>query len=143
MRVRQVVLDTNVVVAGLRSRHGASHRVLQLIGETSRFQINLSVPLVLEYEEVLTRQSRALGLTRADIRAFLDYVCAVGCRREIFLLWRPCLSDPDDDLVLELAVESDSEFVITFNVRDFRGLDRFGIAPVTPRDFLKIIGDVK
>lgn len=142
MNVPQVVLDTNVIVAGFRSSLGASHRLLQLIGTTPRFEINLSVPLVLEYEEVLTRQARSLGLSRRDIGVLLDYLCLVGNRREIFVLWRPSLPDPDDDLVLEVAVESRSEYIVTFNVRDFRGVHQFGIEPVTPRDFLEIIGEL-
>lgn len=142
MTARQVVLDTNVIVAGLRSSLGASHRLLQLIGTTTRFEINLSVPLVLEYEEVLTRQARSLGLSRRDIEIFLDYLCSIGNRCEIFVLWRPFLADPDDDLVLEAAVESGSEYIVTFNVRDFRGVDQFGIEPVMPGEFLKIIGEL-
>jgi len=142
MNVRQVVLDTNVVVAGLRSSLGASHKLLQIIGTTQVFEINLSVPLVLEYEEVLRRQARSLGLSHREIGNFLDYLCSAGNRGEIFVLWRPFLSDPDDDLVLEVAVESGSESIVTFNVRDFQGVDQFGIKPVTPREFLEVIGEL-
>lgn len=142
MSVQQVVLDTNVIVAGLRSSRGASHRLLQLIGNTPAFEINLSVPIVLEYEEVLTRQARSLGLSRRDVGVFLDYLCSVGNPREIFVLWRPFLPDPDDDLVLEVAVESGAGYIVTFNVRDFRGVGQFGITPVTPRDFLRFIGEL-
>lgn len=138
----QIVLDTNVLVSGLRSSQGASHRLLGLIGRSTAFEINISVPVVLEYEEVLKRQSRVLGLTHADVTDFVDYLCAVGNHREIFFLWRPILSDPEDDMILELAVESNSEYIITFNLRDFEGVGAFGIKVVTPRDFLRIIGEI-
>ena len=138
----QIVLDTNVLVSGLRSSLGTSHKLLGLIGESAAFEINISVPLVLEYEEVLNRQARALGLTHSDVADFLDYLCVVGNHREIFFLWRPILPDPGDDMILELAVEFDSEFIVTFNVRDFKEAAQFGIKVVTPRDFLRTTGDI-
>ena len=59
--------------------------------------------------------------------------------QEIFFLWRPALSDPNDDLILELAVAAGCEYIITHNRRDFRGLEKWGIAAVPPSDFLKLI----
>jgi predicted nucleic acid-binding protein len=112
-----------------------------LIGRSTTFEINLSVPLVLEYEEVLKRQARSLGLTHSDIDDILDYFCLVGNRREIFFLWRPFLIDPRDDLVLEVAVASSSGYIVTFNTRDFRGTEKFGVMVVSPREFLRAIGE--
>lgn len=134
-----IVLDTNVLIAGLRSRNGASFRLLSLIGE-SAFELNVSVPLVLEYEEVAKRESRALGLTHAEIDDVLDFVCAVATHREIYFLWRPVLRDAADDMVLEVAVEAACDIVVTHNVRDFVGAERFGIRILTPGEFLKTIG---
>ena len=137
--VPSIVLDTNVLIAGLRSRNGASFQVLSLVGE-SAFELNVSVPLVLEYEEVPKRESRALGLTHAEIDEVLDYLCAVATHREIYFLWRPVLRDAADDMVLEVAVEAGCDIVVTHNVRDFAGAERFGVRALTPGEFLRRIG---
>jgi putative PIN family toxin of toxin-antitoxin system len=136
-----VVIDTNVFISGLRSRRGASFKLLSMLGEGA-FDISVSVPLVLEYETIARRQARALGLDSATIDDILDYLCQVALRREIFFLWRPFLKDPKDDLVLELAVESESEFIITYNRRDFAGTEKFGIKVLTPKEFLKKLGEI-
>jgi len=86
----QVVLDTNVIYSGLRSRRGASFKLLSLLG-SGRFEIHLSVPLVLEYEEVLQEKRQDLGLTEADVDDVLDYLCQVAGLHEIHFLWRPRL----------------------------------------------------
>lgn len=135
----QIVLDTNVLIAGLRSRRGASFELLSRLGGTE-FDINVSVPLVLEYEAVAREQARELGLTHEDIDDVLDYLCAVAHRRQIFYLWRPFLRDPRDDMVLEVAVEAACDFIVTFNLRDFAGVDRFGLRAITPAEFLAILG---
>lgn len=137
--VPSIVLDTNVLIAGLRSRNGASFQVLSLVGE-SAFELNVSVPLVLEYEEVAKRESRALGLTHAEIDEVLDYLCAVATHREIYFLWRPVLRDAADDMVLEVAVEAGCDIVVTHNVRDFAGAERFGVRVLAPGEFLRRIG---
>jgi putative PIN family toxin of toxin-antitoxin system len=138
----QVVIDTNVLLAALRSNRGASYRLLSLVGD-NRWQLNLSVPLLLEYEDALKRPSAGLGLTHMDIDNILDFLCAIANRREIFYLWRPVLLDPKDDFILELAVESSSDFIITFNVKDFIGVEKFGLAAITPREFLKQLGEIR
>lgn len=102
----------------------------------------LSVPLVLEYEAAAKRQPRAVGLTHEDIDDVLDYLCKVSDHRQIFYLWRPFLRDPGDDMVLELAVEAEAEFIVTHNLRAFAGADQFGIRAVTPQAFLRHIGEV-
>jgi putative PIN family toxin of toxin-antitoxin system len=130
-----VVIDTNVLVAGVRSRRGASFQLLSRIG-TGEFDIAVSVPLVLEYEDVLLRQMAATSLDEADVRDIVDYMCSVATRQEIFSLWRPQLKDPGDDLVLELAVAANCDAIVTHNVRDFGGADRFGIRVVNPGMFL-------
>ena len=135
-----IVVDTNVFYAGLRSRRGASHRLLREIGLSHAFRVHLSVPLVLEYEEISKRNSRALGLTHQDIDDILDYLCAVAGLHHIFYLWRPCLPDPEDDMLLELAVEARCKRIVTFNRKDFRGIERFGIKAVSPQEFLNEIG---
>lgn len=138
----QIVLDANVFIAALRSRQGASFRLLSLIGKTADFEINLSVPLVLEYEGVAKRQARTLGLTHAEIDDILDYLCSVANLREIFFLWQPFLRDPGDDMVLELAVEAECEAILTYNQRDFAGIEQFGVRTITPREFLLEMGEI-
>lgn len=141
MRPLQVVMDTNVLVAALRSRRGASHKLLMLTGG-DRFELALSVPLVLEYEDAAMRLVEQGFLTAEDIGAILDYMCAVAHHQQVFYLWRPFLSDPKDDMVLELAVAAGCEFVVTYNKADFRGAEQFGLRVVTPQEFLHEIGGV-
>ncbi len=138
---RQIVLDTNVLIAALRSRRGASFRLLSLVGTSSAFELNLSVPLVLEYEEVAKRPGLALGLSVEAVDAVIDYLCAVSNRREVFFLWRPFLKDPKDDMVLELTVAAGADTIVTFNLKDFAGTETFGLRVVTPQVFLQEIGE--
>src|SRR5687767_10643391 len=120
-----VVLDTNVLAAAMRSREGASFRLLSLLGVGAPFRICLSVPLVLEYEATL---KRIPGLSATDVEVLIDYLCEIGERREIFFLWRPFLNDPGDEMVLEVAVGARAQIIVTHNNRDFRGVEeRFGI----------------
>ena len=131
-----IVLDTSVLIAGLRSPRGASYAVLRLLGSDS-FRLSVSVPLVLEYEAVAKEHSREIGLSHAEIDDVVDYFCSVADHRKIYYLWRPFLRDPTDDMVLELAVESGAEYIVTHNLRDFQGIDQFGIEAVSPGVFLK------
>lgn len=135
----RVVLDTNVLVAGLRSSRGASHQFLRHVG-TGRFVHVVSVPLVLEYEDVLRRREPGVGLSAKDTDAVLDYLCATGEHQPIHFLWRPLLRDPRDDQVLEVAVNGQCDRIITFNHRDFAGSERFGIVPMAPGPFLRSEG---
>ena len=139
--IPRVILDTNVIIAALRSCKGASFKVLNLLG-SGLFQLSVSVPLVLEYESVTKRMIRSLGLSHSDIDDILDYVCLIAEHREIFYLWRPYLKDPMDDMVLEVAVESESDFIVTHNIRDFIGIEHFGVKAITPRRFLEEIGEL-
>lgn len=138
----QIILDTNVLLSALRSQLGASFRLLSLI-EDNRFQINLSVALVLEYEDVLKRSEINLHLTHQEIDDVLNFLCQNANLHEIFYLWRPTLRDPKDDFVLELAVESNCDYIVTFNTKDFAEAERFGIKAVRPNEFLRIIGEIK
>ena len=132
----RVVLDTTVFVTALRSRDGAGFRLLSLASEDA-FRLVLSVPLVLEYEEVAKRQARSLGMSYSDIDDIIDYLCSIGEHRQIFFLWRPVLRDPHDDLVLELAVEAQVNAIVTYNVRDFGLARTFGLDVLTPQQFLR------
>jgi putative PIN family toxin of toxin-antitoxin system len=132
-----VILHTNVIIAGLRSRRGASFALLELLAEGA-FEVSVSVPLVLEYEAVARRQARELGLTHADVDAIVAFVCRQAHHRKIFFLWRPFLRDANDDMVLEVAVEAQCRYIVTCNTRDFTGIDQFGISAITPGAFLSL-----
>jgi putative PIN family toxin of toxin-antitoxin system len=141
MPIPQVVLDTNVIIAGLRSRRGSAFRLLTLVG-AARFDIHLSVPLVLEYQEVLSRELSNLDISAIEVEDFIAFHCLVATKHRIFFLWRPYLPDPKDDMVLELAVAAGCDSVVTYNTRNFLGIARFGIKATTPAEFLKSIGEL-
>lgn len=143
MTVHDVVLDTNVLIAALRSRSGASFRLLSLSGTRPEIRIHVSVPLVLEYEQVGKRQAGELGLEPQDIDDVVDYLCQIAVRHDIYYLWRPVLRDPRDDMVLEVAVAGACGAIVSYNTRDFEGASRFGIKVVTAREFLESIGELK
>lgn len=136
----QIVLDTNVLVSALRSTRGASFRLVSLL-DAGRFEINLSVPLVVEYEEVLSRQRKELGLSVVEVGSFLDFLCRVGNLHEVYFLWRPLLRDPKDEMVAEVAVKAGCRHIVTYNLRDFGGVEAFGIAAVRPHDFLLALNE--
>jgi predicted nucleic acid-binding protein len=102
----------------------------------------VSVPLILEYESVAKRQRRQIGLTYQEVDDVLDYICSVAFQQSIFFLWRPFLRDQADDMLLELAVASESDFIVTHNVRHSDGIEQFGIHALTPREFLGQIGEI-
>ena len=131
----QIVLDTNVLVAAMRSKQGASYRLLSLLGD-------VTVAVVLEYEAVLKRDCLQFGLTEEDVDDVVDAICAEGGLHRLYFLWRPVASDPDDDLMLEAAIASHSDFIITFNKRDFRDSVRFGIRCLTPKEFLILLKEL-
>lgn len=135
MKTTQIVIDTNVMIAGLRSRRGFSYRLLTQVGQ-GYFDINLSVPLVLEYEEVLLKQEKELLIDKQAIEDIINYHCRVGRHHRIFYLWRPLLKDPDDEMILELAVRGNCDVIVTFNKTDFKNAEMFDIKVQTPGEFL-------
>mgnify|MGYP001255335409 CR=1 FL=1 len=134
----RVVFDTSLLVAAARSRGGASHALLSRMPD-ARFQPVVSVPLFIEYRAVLLRPENLLERPATQAEGFLDFLLSASHLQEVFFLWRPGLPDPDDDLILELAVAAGCRYIITHNLRDFRGTERWGIAAVTPDGFLKLI----
>jgi len=141
MHVPNIIMDTNVIYSALRSRRGASSKLISLVG-TGLFEIHLSVPLVIEYEYILLRKHASLPVTQNDISDVIDSLCALGHHHKIHFLWRPYLRDPKDELVLDIAVVSQSEYIITYNLRDFVGVEEFGIKALTPKKFLQEIGEI-
>ena len=83
---------------------------------------------------------RATPLDEESVLAVVRYLSSVGHRQKIFFLRRPSLPDPKDDMVLELAVASRAQYIVTYNGKDFAAAERFGIQPVPPKAFLDVIG---
>lgn len=135
-----IILDTNVLLAALRSRKGASYKLLTLV-RAKKFRLHLSVPLFVEYESVCKREQHALDAETVD--DILNYLALVASKHDIFYLWRPILKDPKDDHVLELAVKSSSQFIVTFNKKDFIGAEPFGVSIVSPLEYLQHLGEIK
>jgi len=141
MSVFQIVIDTNVFVTALRSQYGASHKLISLI-KSGKFQVNLSVPLVIEYEASAKKMIGEITLNEDEIDDILDFVISKANHWKIYYLWRPQLKDPNDDMVLELAVTANCEYIITYNLDDFKGAEKFGVMPITPKEFLQMIGEL-
>lgn len=125
--MKDIILDTNVIVAGLRSALETSHRLLTLIG-SEQIQLHVSTPLIAVYDEILQRE-----LPHVAFQEVVNYICQVAIKHKIFYLWRPLLKDPDDDFLLELAVKSQAS-IVTWNVKDFKAANKFGIQVITPKD---------
>jgi putative PIN family toxin of toxin-antitoxin system len=135
----RVALDTDVIVAALRSRTGASNALLRAVRQ-GRLEAVASVPMMLEYEAVLMRttQRQSTGLTVQQVELFLDGLAALLQPVIPHFLWRPTLRDPDDEMVLDAAVNGRAEAIVTFNVRDFLpGATQFGIEVLTPAEALR------
>lgn len=132
-----LILDTNVLIAALRSSRGASHVLLRLVG-TGRFTIGVTAALAIEYEAVVARSLDSLGLTAGDFGDLLDYLCRVGRRAAVRFRVRPSLPDPGDELVLEAAVACGAGWIVTHNVRHLaEGAARFGVEVLTPGEALR------
>ncbi|RUQ30837.1 MAG: putative toxin-antitoxin system toxin component, PIN family [Candidatus Competibacteraceae bacterium] len=137
----RMVLDTDVVVAALRSPAGASAALL-LAALDRRITLVANVPLVIEYEAVCSRaeHQQAAGVSTADAQVFLDGVAALIEPVETHFLWRPRLRDPNDEMVLEAAVNGHADLLVTFNRRDYGVIPlQFGIEVLSPRDALRRI----
>ena len=134
----QIVIDTNILVAGLRSQKGAAYKLLRILNDT-RWQINISTTLLVEYEEILLRERRKIGLTQQDIDDVLDGICHLANQQDIFYIWRPTARDPDDDFLIDLAVAAQADYIVTYNKKDLRKAKLFGIDLVSPKEFLQIM----
>ncbi len=132
----RIVLDTNVLYAGLYSASGKSHQLLRAIAD-GKLRIVLSTPLLFEYEDVLKRNQAVLNLSDAEVELVLDNLCALADFQAIYFLWRPCLPDANDDMVLELAVAAQVPRIVSFNAKDFGPASRFGIEVLSPKIMLE------
>ncbi len=137
----RVVIDTNVLVAALRSSTGAAFQVLKLM-RYGRFEFALSVPLFLEYEDVLKRPGM-VPLPTGRIDQLLELLAVTGAPYDIFFLWRPFLKDKKDDMVLELALAGGCAAIVTYNQKDFVGVAQLGIQAWTPHELLIQLGEAQ
>ena len=143
-KIYQIIIDTNVIVAALRSSQGASYRLLKLLKEGDRrFRINVSTSLILEYEAVLKREIHRQGKDMAVIDRFIDDIVSLANRHPIFYLLRTHLKDADDDFILELAFSSGADYIVTYNTGNFRHAKMFGVDAIRPKTFLQKIGEIK
>lgn len=135
----RVVVDTSVVVAALRSRHGPANEVLRRVA-TKKLVLLATPPLFLEYEDVLKRPEHRLahGLLLPQVDNFLSELAALIEPVEIHFQWRPQLRDPSDEMVLEAAINGGADKIITYNTADFR-LDQswFHIPVLRPDQYLQ------
>lgn len=134
------MLDTATMVAAIRSDSGASRRLLRAALEGRGLRLLVSVPLLIEYEAVMTRPEhlRAARLTTEDVDVLLDAVAAVAERVRLAFLWRPVLPDADDDMILETAMNGRADGIVTFNRRDFEPANRrFGMVVLSPGDAVR------
>lgn len=135
----RVVLDTSVLVAGLRSRLGASHRLLELIA-AGHCQPLVTTAVFLEYEDVLLRPEHRLvtGMSEDDVAGFLAALASASEPVDVHFQWRPQLPDPADELILEAAVNGRADAIVTHNVRDFRAAaEAFGMPVLAPAQVIK------
>ena len=143
MRINEALLDTAAMIAAIRSDSGASRRLLRAALQGQGVTLLLSVPLLIEYEAVMTRAEHlsAAGLTVGEVGSLLDAVAGVAERVRLAFLWRPLLPDIDDDMVLETAVNGRADAIVTFNRRDFAlATEQFGIAVLASAEALSRVG---
>jgi putative PIN family toxin of toxin-antitoxin system len=137
----RIVLDTDVIVAAVRSPGGASAAILLAVRK-DRVTLLASVALALEYEAVchLAEHRLASGLSESEMETFVNAVIAMCEPVEMHFLWRPQTRDPGDEMVLETAINGRADALVTFNVRDYGNAPlEFGVAVLLPREALRRI----
>jgi len=130
----RMVLDTDVLVAAFRSEHGASRQLL-IAALDERFVLLASTAMWLEYEAVMTRPSQlaAMQLNATEVGDALAALATVAEQVLIHFLWRPVLTDAEDEHVLDLAMNGRADMLVTFNQGDFaEASNTFQIEVVTP-----------
>jgi putative PIN family toxin of toxin-antitoxin system len=135
----RIVLDTDVVVAALRSRDGASNALIRAIA-MGRLRALVTPALFLEYEAVLKRAEQRIvhGMSLTEVDGFLSALASASEPVEVSFQWRPQLADPNDEMVLEAAVNGAADALVTHNVKDFvKGAARFGLRVLRPGELLK------
>lgn len=144
MKLR-VVLDTNVLVTALCNSAGASHLLIRWVLADTAITLLASPALWLEYEAVLKRPEIRLrhSISLGNLDILLDTIAAHVEPVTLNYLWRPQLRDPNDEMVLETALNGKTDALVTFNTKDFAdAADRFALKLVTPAECLKLTGEL-
>lgn len=132
------VLDTNILVSAFRSTHGASFALVSAL-PIAGWQLVLSVPVYLEYQDVLLRSGLLPpSFSRADITEFCRFLASISHAQDIHFKWPAFLPDPKDDMVLELAVAAGATHIVTHNIRHFSTAESFGVNALAPAAFLRL-----
>lgn len=134
----RAVIDTNVLVAALRSSSGASHQII-LAADRGDFQMALSVPLLAEYDDVSSRPASGITIPASAVDAIICRLAQTAYKQQIYILWRPILPDPKDDMVLEVAIAAGATHIVTFNYKDLRLAADFGITVLSPAAFIRLL----
>ncbi|MGE9266765.1 MAG: putative toxin-antitoxin system toxin component, PIN family [Verrucomicrobiales bacterium] len=132
------MIDTNVLVAALRSSSGASYQIL-LAADRGDFEVALSVPLLTEYDDVCHRPNSGIAIPPAAVYDVINRIAQVSKQQMIYYLWRSFLPDSKDDMVLEVAVAAGASHIITFNHKDLKPASEFGITVMKPSEFLALL----
>ncbi len=138
----RAVMDTNVLVAGLRSPSGASHELLARL-RAGGWALVLGNTVLGEYHEILHREAEFLGLTHREADSFIDALCEMAEKFFPTTQWQPTANDPDDEAIIQLAREAQVLYLVTHNVRDVSRAAQFGIRVVRPAEFLEILRQTK
>ena len=135
----RIVIDTSVLVAAARSRNGASFRLVSMLPDP-QVELALTIALYTEWQAVMTRpENLPPGASADDALAFLRYLASIAHLQDVHFLWRPFSRDPDDDMILECAVSSGSEYIVTHNVKDFRRVEELQVRVITPAGLLNLL----
>ena len=135
----KIVLETSVLVAAARSRNGASFKLVSML-PTPEIEIALTVAVYTEWQAVMTRpENLPSGATLDDALAFLRYLASIAHLQDVHFLWRPFSRDPDDDMIVECAVASGCEYIVTHNVKDFRRVEELKVQAITPAQLLNLL----
>ena len=135
----RIVLDTSVLVAAARSRNGASFKLVSML-PTPEIELALTVAVYTEWQAVMTRpENLPSGATLDDALAFLRYLASIAHLQDVHFLWRPFSRDPDDDMIVECAVASGCEYIVTHNVKDFRRVEELKVQAITPAQLLNLL----
>lgn len=138
----RAVVETNILLAALRSRNGASFEVLRRYRQ-GEFSVVIANTVLTECEEVLKREGPTFGLTGVTVNWFLDALCAGAEAFRVSGSWKPSLPDADDEPLAQLALEGKVGYLVTHNLRHFPAERLSGVGIVSPSEFLQILKQSK
>lgn len=135
----RIVMDTNVLIAALRSETGASADILRELPR-NKIEIQLSNPLYIQYVDVVARHVGELRYSAQQAQDILAYLAQIANHHNVYFLVRPGSVDPRDEMILELAVAARADFIVTHNIRHFSEAEKYGVQVLKPIQLLRAIG---